>query len=140
MSAKAATKTEADTAAGQPPHCPAVPDLADDIAHMLRHGRMWGPKRIKRMIFIDEDGERTSIVLPLLLRVEPDDEPGEQLTDMEAAVLEVIDGVSVGTVISTDEIARRSGFSNTDEMRKFLQLLAKSNRIRRVRYGYERVS
>ncbi len=81
-----AEQQHAETAA------PAVPDLADDIAHMLRYGRMWGVKRVRRVVFIDEDGERSSISLPLaVVPVTPDDDDSDPpLSDVEQGIVDVL--------------------------------------------------
>ena len=43
----------------------SVPDLADDLADMLRRGRMVGPKRVARIMWIDEDGHESGVTLPV---------------------------------------------------------------------------
>jgi hypothetical protein len=116
----------------------AVPDLADDLADMLRRGRVWGGEPLERIVFVTVSGRRNSISLPTTAPDGPEED--DPLTEMELAVLEVVDGMRVGAVVSTDEIARRSGFSNNGSMRDFLKSLAKAGRMKRVRHGYERVS
>lgn len=75
------------------PAAPAVPDIADDLVDMLRRGRVLGVKRLKRLVMIDEDGEKTSIALPLLPTAESalqgrDDLP--DLKDLERDILRVL--------------------------------------------------
>lgn len=70
-----------------------IPDVADDLADMLRRGRVLGVKRLKRLVMIDEDGEKTSIALPLLPTAEStsqgrDDLP--ELKDLERDILRVL--------------------------------------------------
>lgn len=60
-----------------------VPDIADDLADMLRRGRMIGVKRLARIEFIDEDGERSSLALP----VQRDTMPSVVLTELQEKIV-----------------------------------------------------
>ncbi len=83
--------TRAATIIDTPAAPPAVPDIADDLADMLRRGRVLGVKRLKRLVMIDEDGEKTSIALPLVgAAPAPSGDDLPDLKDLERDILRVL--------------------------------------------------
>ncbi len=115
-----------------------VPDIADEIADMLRRGRWSGVSAVRRVSLTLSDGRKVVFDLPNPKGLEPEPEP-EPLTDMESAVIEVINRLANGTQITTEEIAKRSGYTASGKLRDFIKSLAKSGRLKRTSTGFEKV-
>jgi hypothetical protein len=59
------------------------------------------------------------------------DDPSANLTQMEAAVLEVVrDQMKPGESLSTDEIAKRAGYANSGALRSFLKSVASALKLK----------
>jgi alkylated DNA nucleotide flippase Atl1 len=68
-----------------------------------------------------------------------DDCPADDLTPKDKAVLQVIDEMAVGSVLSNDQIAQAAGYANSGKLRTFMKTLAIAGRLKPHRYGWERV-
>lgn len=106
----------------------AVPDLADDLADMLRRGRMAGVKRVTRLTWVDEDGNESSIALPVPKVRAMDDMP--DLKDLERDILRVLRdsgrrmlALDIAGMIDPDEDPYSGSFSRALKRLKELQLI-----------------
>jgi hypothetical protein len=106
----------------------AVPDLADDLADMLRRGRMAGVKRVTRLTWVDEDGNESSIALPVPKVRATDDMP--DLKDLERDILRVLRAsgrrmlaMDIAGVIDPDQDPYDGSFSRALKRLKELQLI-----------------
>lgn len=89
-----------------------------------------GLARLK-IVYETEDGQRGSIPVPVPARNAGSD-PVSTLTEMQAAVLQVIDEATPGTVLTTDTIAAQSGYANTGKLREYIRSLVDAGRLSRA--------
>jgi hypothetical protein len=106
-----------------------VPDLADDLADMLRRGRLVGSKRVTRLSWIDEDGQESSIALPVpKVLATSDDLP--DLKELERDILRVLRGsgrrmlaLDIASVIDPDQDPYDGSFSRAIKRLRQLGLI-----------------
>jgi hypothetical protein len=89
-----------------------------------------GLARLK-IVYETEDGQRGSIPVPVPARNAGCD-PVSTLTEIQAAVLQVIDEATPGTVLTFDAIADRAGYSATQSLREYVRRLADAGRLKRI--------
>jgi hypothetical protein len=116
-----------------------VPDIADELADWLRRGRLAGGCPVRKISLLLSDGRRVVHELPLPKVDQEEAIEQEQLSPMEAAVLEVIGGMRVGTILSTQRIADMAGYTPSGKLREYLRELARSGRLKNATGGFERV-
>lgn len=115
-----------------------------DLRDVLITGATVGGVRVVRIVCELEDGGKVSRVFGL--RDQSHEEhpdmvqtEGNELTDKQRAVLQVIDKMKVGDVLSTQEIARRSGYGNTGDLRNYLKILQVAGKLLGTNQGQKRL-
>ena len=116
-----------------------VPDIADELADWLRRGRLAGGCPVRKISLVLSDGRRVVHELPTPKSESTEVIEQEQLSPMESAVLEVIDGMRIGAVLSTQKIAELAGYAASGKLRDYLRELARSGRLKNATGGFERV-
>ena len=109
----------------------AGPVCLDEL--LARGGILYGvPVLSIRIETVDGRSQRLS------LRVDEDDEE-VCLTEMQSAVVTVIDKIPTGHVQTTYEIARAAGYSDSGKLRSFVKSLAVAGRLRRVHRRWQKI-
>jgi hypothetical protein len=107
----------------------AGPVCLDDL--LARGGILYGvPVLSVRIETVDGRSQRLS------LRVDEDE--ATNLTEMQSAVVTVVDQIPTGHVRTTYEIARAAGYSDSGKLRSFVKSLAIAGRLRRVHRGWQK--
>lgn len=107
----------------------AGPVCLDDI---LERGAIYKGRSVDRIQFCFVGGE-----MKLELDSPAFDAP--VLTPKQQAILQVIDEMGIGDVLSHDEIATRAGYANSSDLREYVQRLFEAGRLRADRRGWKRV-
>ena len=89
-----------------------------------------GLARLK-IVYETEDGQRGSIPVPVPTRNAGSD-PVSTLTEIQAAVLQVIDEATPGTVLTFDAIADLAGYSAAPSLKEYVRRLADAGRLKRI--------
>lgn len=124
------TVADADEATDRPPDPTAVYGAVRSLARFLDPGA--GDCKI---VYRNSSGTRTVIAVP----EDGGDGIVPDLTPMQEAVKEVVDGMRPGTVKCFDEIAEASGYSNCDDLRVFVRTLAAHGRLKKGPRGWEKI-
>lgn len=119
---------------------PSVPDITDDLADMLRRGRVAGPTAVASVEFRLADGRRIGMDLPAPRDATEDEGGADPVTDMQAAVIQAVNEMASGEVLTREQIADRAGYACNGKLKDFVALLAATGKLRRVHRGFERVS
>lgn len=113
-------------------------DPAAVYAAVLRLVRFLDPTAVEARI-VYRAGNGTWGKVPVLTPEGAASPDVPALTPMEQAVVQVIEEMRPGTVLSFDEIASRSGFSNSDSLREFVRKVAAvGGRLVKAHRGWER--
>jgi hypothetical protein len=96
---------------------PPVPDVADDLADMLRSGRVCGPTAVVRVEYVLADGRRVGADLPApaVTADDPDSEDvtaGGPLSDLAREILDAL-GQTPDDWNFGEEVCRRIGGGTT---------------------------
>lgn len=114
-----------------------------DLRDVLITGATVGGVRVVRIVCELEDGGKISRVFPQreISQEDPDmvQTEGSELTERHRAILQVIEKMKVGDVLSTEEIAKRSGYANTGGLRNYLKILQASGRLLGTSQGQQKV-
>lgn len=113
---------------------------AEDVLRLVMQD---GDKRLRRFT-VDMDTGRVLLSFAPAeagegTAADEDRAEDEPLSDMESAVVSVINRMPVGTAFDADDVSEKSGYANTGKMRSLLTAMRKAGRLRRVHKGYEKV-
>lgn len=107
----------------------AGPVCLDEI---LERGAVYKGRSVGRIQFFFAGGE-------VKLELDATELAVPMLTPKQQAILQVIDEMAIGDVLSHDEIATRAGYSNSSDLREYVQRLFEAGRLRTDRRGWKRV-
>ena len=119
------------TADPAPPSSPPVPDIADDLADMLRAGRVCGPAAVLRVEYTLTDGRRVAVDLPAPRAAEGREDDGlPDLKELERDILRVLRqsgrrmlALDIAGVIDPDQDPYDGSFSRAIKRLKELELI-----------------
>lgn len=106
-----------------------------DITELLTKELTFRGSAIHRLVIEFEHG-KLAVNLPIQ-QAKPDSDDG--LTPMQAAVLQAIDEMAPGEVLSHAEIAERAGYPASGPLRKFVSDTALTGKLKRTSLGWEKV-
>jgi hypothetical protein len=112
---------------------PDPPDLSD----LLRTGAVFVGVGVTEVRITLSDGRRQMLQLPTV--VPSSDGTETHLTPMQRDVLQVVDGMGRGEVMSFEQLATKAGWSNSDNLRVFVRSLADVGRLKPSRLGWEKI-
>jgi hypothetical protein len=102
------------------------------LDEILERGAVYKGRPVDRIQFCFSGGE-------LKLELESPDMALPSLTPKQQAILQVVDEMAIGDVLSYDEIATLAGYSNSSDLREYVQRLFEAGRLSRDRRGWRRV-
>ncbi len=113
------------------------PQSPPDLYGLIRTGAVFAGLVVTELKLTLADGRVQKLQLP----PPPDraDDDAADLSPMKREVVQVVDEMGVGEVLSFEQIAEKAGYSNSDYLRVFVRSLETAGRLRRVRNGWEKV-
>lgn len=91
--------------------------------------------RVAHVIMVMDDGRNVSIDLPSLMEI---DDEAPVLTEKQQAIAAVVNAAKAGDILSNEEIAKRAGYSATDDLRIFVRTLAAIGKLKKVNRGWQK--
>ena len=115
----------------------AEPTPLLNLESCLTAGAMFYGTSVKSVLIELADGRTQRLELPVSPVVE--DDPADDLTPKQKAILQVIDEMKIGDVLSNEQVATNAGYSCSSDLRSFVKSVAMAGRLKPHRYGWERV-
>lgn len=100
-----------------------------ELDEIVRRGAILFGTAVSRLAICWEDGRKLTIDLPA---GDAGSEPASTLTELQAAVLQVIDESATGAILTVDSIATKAGYPNTGHLREFVRRLSEDGRLKRL--------
>ena len=112
-----------------------------NLESCLTAGAMFFGVAVSEVTLTLADGrvQRLQFPVPNVAGLEAEDDPEDDLTVMESAVLAVVNRMQPGFVLTNEEIASKAGYGCAGKLRAFTKKLATLGKLNRVNNGYERV-
>lgn len=118
------------------PETVAAPcSLADAYATVIAYVRQSNPNA-RRFRFVYEDDEGQRGVLPVTSEVE--ENPDDDLTPKQQAIRQAVLETPRGELLTNDDIAKKSGWTNTRDLQDFVRFLARAGLLKPAKRGWKR--